>query len=719
MDAGVVAIAEEGQPPQPEGTPLAEDTPDGTASHGTLGPCTGGGGGGLVSSTEPAMGCAHGTAVARDEARESTSRTHGTAVARDEPPSNSGSVTLVPAAQSEPPAAAALAAEAARLTRAAGQHGVGTGITWAGVQHAIDRVLNNAGEITRATTTSDVIKAHIQPVTVPPGWTCVPEVTHAENSWYTHHYIDQTTGEKFTQRPPPGTFSLCAKLAVDPETAHFVGAPTHFLSHAHTMNFLETLGSLEAYVSKLPLEEVATMFWWIDGFAIDQHECQYSPPSVDDNSAVWAQTFQEAIGSMGNTVMVLNPWNDPLVLSRLWCLWELQCTVATGSTLGICLSPEQEAAFEAALSSDSSSVISVLSKVDVNLAEGNKKDKQMIMGPIRASPGGAEGLNKTAVEQLRERFVGEKARAWVERLRSADGSLRTDEALVVGGKVAGLLGRDLGHWAESKALWLEVNVGFERLGGADGKGTLAARGQLAAAMTHTGEVPEARAVYEAVLPREIELFGAASEEVLTTMQNLANLLSYSMGDFAAALPLQEAAVKGGTALYGAEAETTLTCRNGLAVTYEYLKRFDEARAEYQAVLDAQRKLLGRRHPSCMFTQLNLADLLHNELGEQGEAITMLREVVEVRATVLGVAHELTQLSAQVLAGWEERKAQMEGMSDAERRSHEDKTCLQRKKLDHDGCGCDGCGKPMAVGVMRLTCELCDYDLCESCAAAAR
>ena len=129
--------------------------------------------------------------------------------------------------------------------------------------------------------------------------------------------------------------------------------------------------------------------------------------------------------------------------------------------------------------------------------------------------------------------------------------------------------------------------------------------------------------------------------------------------------------------------------------------------------------IGRRHPSCMFTQLNLADLLHNELGEQGEAITMLREVVEVRATVLGVAHELTQLSAQVLAGWEERKAQMEGMSDAERRSHEDKTCLQRKKLDHDGCGCDGCGKPMAVGVMRLTCELCDYDLCESCAAAAR
>ena len=46
-------------------------------------------------------------------------------------------------------------------------------------------------------------------------------------------------------------------------------------------------------------------------------------------------------------VMVLNPWNEPLVLSRLWCLWELHCAVATGSSFGICLSPEQRAAFRA------------------------------------------------------------------------------------------------------------------------------------------------------------------------------------------------------------------------------------------------------------------------------------------------------------------------------------------------------------------------------------
>eukprot|EP01046_Picozoa_sp_COSAG06_P060217 COSAG06_NODE_12733_length_1337_cov_1.192246_1_plen_316_part_01 len=88
-----------------------------------------------------------------------------------------------------------------------------------------------------ALTTSDFIKAHIQPATLPPGWIAEAEVTNAENSWYTHHYINQATGEERVKDggkpdPPPGTYSMCAKLAADAETAHFIGAPTHFLSHA-------------------------------------------------------------------------------------------------------------------------------------------------------------------------------------------------------------------------------------------------------------------------------------------------------------------------------------------------------------------------------------------------------------------------------------------------------------------------------------------------------
>ena len=68
------------------------------------------------------------------------------------------------------------------------------------------------------------------------------------------------------------------------------------------MSFLETLASIESYMSKVPPDKQDEVYWWIDGFAIDQHECQYAPPSIDDNSAAWAQIFQHAIKGMGNVV---------------------------------------------------------------------------------------------------------------------------------------------------------------------------------------------------------------------------------------------------------------------------------------------------------------------------------------------------------------------------------------------------------------------------------
>ena len=602
-------------------------------------------------------------------------------------------------------------------------------------------------------TTSDLIKAHIQPVTVPPGWTVVPELTNQEHSWYTHHYIDEEAGEERVKDggggqpdPPPGTFSFCARLAADPATAHFIGKPTHFLSHAHTMDVQETLSSVRHYVSKLPPEEVSRMYWWIDGFAIDQHECQYSPPSVDDNSAAWAQTFQQAIAKMGNVVMVLNPWHDPLVLSRLWCLWELHCAVATGSSFRICMSPSQETAFRNALhKSGGKAAMLTLSSVDVTAAKGHPKDMELIMGGIRASPGGTEGLNRTAVGQLRESFVGQLAREWLASLRSVDGDfivqlppetpagvflsfhksrdmadladyrdgaangtsvkavsqteewvevhpggrwlpkhymappyvgwpvLRTSTAgaldtlmaVEAGHQVADLLGSQLGHWEEARDLLIEVVAGFTRLDGPNAANTLAATGNLAGAMKHTAQVPEAKELLEELLAKEIAKYGLESRQVLNTQHSLASLLMARVTDirmtgkrqdYESALELFDAVVAGHTKLLGPDHEDTLLGRMQRASSLSSLGRHGEARAEYEAVLAGQRALpqLGPRHPTTVFTQHRLAILLHGEPGEreQAEGLRLMREVAEVRATVLGEQHPDTQLSVGSVEEWE-------------------------------------------------------------------
>eukprot|EP01047_Picozoa_sp_COSAG01_P039441 COSAG01_NODE_3260_length_6337_cov_11.824784_3_plen_895_part_00 len=388
----------------------------------------------------PAAPAASGDAAARgvDDDDQPWSRAAG--IMQDElHEAGEAEEAIVTATVAAAPSAREIAEEAAALTRDSGQHGDGTGITMAGIQHVLEHVLADRGCITAETTTSDLFKAHVLPVTMPIGWTkSWPQVTNAANSWYTHHYIEDATGQKRLKAngtdpdPPPGTYSLCAKLAATPATAHFIGRPTHFVSHAHTYKALEFIDALKNFVDTLEPGEAEQVFFWIDGFSIDEHQGFYGN-KAEDNSEQWADVFKQAIQKMGNTVMVMSPWSDPVVLTRMWCLWEMYCTVATESTFHVCLGPAEQQELEAALLKDHTVVVEAFRKgdgIDVEKAEagaeavlrtricrrcchrvaempvvgcaaGSEEDRAMIHGAVRGSVG-FDALNVLAKKQLRE-----------------------------------------------------------------------------------------------------------------------------------------------------------------------------------------------------------------------------------------------------------------------------------------------------------------------------
>jgi hypothetical protein len=126
------------------------------------------------------------------------------------------------------------------------------------------------------TTTSDLCHAFIKPATLPRGWVDEPELLHNDDEgndissrrWYKHIYRRQGATETQSE-PPPGTRSMCAELAADPASAHFVGKPTHFLSHAWLYKILNVVGALEEFEASQP-EGSPTIFWWFDTFALDE-----------------------------------------------------------------------------------------------------------------------------------------------------------------------------------------------------------------------------------------------------------------------------------------------------------------------------------------------------------------------------------------------------------------------------------------------------------------
>ena len=139
-------------------------------------------------------------------------------------------------------------------------------------------------------------------------------------------------------------------LGEDPATASFVGTPTHFLSHAWTFLFLNLLAGLESFVRALPDGEPEPFFWF-DCFVLNQHEAQ-------SYSADWWNTaFRTAIGTIGHTLMMMSPWDNPIPLSRSWCLWELFCTHDTEANFSVCLGPAEQTQFRESIVGDYSIVM--------------------------------------------------------------------------------------------------------------------------------------------------------------------------------------------------------------------------------------------------------------------------------------------------------------------------------------------------------------------------
>ena len=110
---------------------------------------------------------------------------------------------------------------------------------------------------------------------------------------------------------------------------------TWFVSHAWKYKFLDLVKALEAFFA----DKGGVVIIWLDLFSTSQHSTFSKPPEW------WQQTFVTAIGRMGQMVMVMTPWDNPICLTRAWCLIELFACRSSGSRFGVAFPPAERARF--------------------------------------------------------------------------------------------------------------------------------------------------------------------------------------------------------------------------------------------------------------------------------------------------------------------------------------------------------------------------------------
>ena len=130
------------------------------------------------------------------------------------------------------------------------------------------------------------------------------------------------------------TTEVCNRLVI-PETAPFkcayidlfankndesgrayVAPATTFVSHAWQYNVEEPIDVMLDDAESRPNE-----YYWFDICVNNQNIAADLPQDW------WSTIFKRSIGEIGRVLLVMSPWDDPIPLTRAWCLWEIMCAI--------------------------------------------------------------------------------------------------------------------------------------------------------------------------------------------------------------------------------------------------------------------------------------------------------------------------------------------------------------------------------------------------------
>lgn len=166
-----------------------------------------------------------------------------------------------------------------------------------------------------------------------------------------------------------------------------VASATVFISHAWKYKFLDVFKALKRHFADSPNEII-----WFDLFSNNQHVASSLPFDW------WTTVFRSAIAKFSRTVMILSPWNDPVPLTRAWCLYELFCTIDTKSRFEIAMTDDDILLFNRAEVQDISKMIS---DIDVKRSEStNPSDKEKIFEVVEKTVG-FSSINSIILKEMR------------------------------------------------------------------------------------------------------------------------------------------------------------------------------------------------------------------------------------------------------------------------------------------------------------------------------
>ena len=416
--------------------------------------------------------------------------------------------------------------------------------------------------------------------------------------------------------------SLCAQLLQDGDAR--VQTATWFVSHAWQFKFLDLVRALEAFFADKPGAII-----WLDLISTSQHTTFDKPPEW------WQQTFISAIGRMGQMVMVMTPWDNPICLTRAWCLIELYACRSSCSLFCVALPPHERARFVEQICNRAGAFYNMLSQVNTAKSECSREsDRDRIFAAVRGLQGGFTELDRCVLQTMTE---------WLERQleqeitdAAAAGQHDTEYRLM---SALGGLHRDQGNYGRALPLYEDCLARSRRILGEDHPDSLASLNNVASVCLSIGEYDRALHLYEECLAKRSKILGEDHPSTLISLNHLAVSL-LRLGKCARALPLYEDCLSRMKRVLGEDHSDTLASLCGLALLFETMGDYARALPLHEDCLSSMKRVLGEDHPNTL-TSLNNLALLLLRMGLYDNALPLYEDCLSRMKRVLGENHPNT------------------------------------------------------------------------------
>jgi tetratricopeptide (TPR) repeat protein len=328
---------------------------------------------------------------------------------------------------------------------------------------------------------------------------------------------------------------------------------------------------------------------------------------------------------MGQMVMVMTPWDNPVCLTRAWCLIELYACRSSGGDFNVALPPSERRRFLNEIAACGSAFYEMLSKVNTAKSECSRDtDKQRIFAAVGRLDGGFVGLDRGVLKTFTE---------WLEKqlekeIAAAVGAGHADvECSMI--HALGILLRDKGELDRALVMLEKCVAKRIHILGGDHPDTLDA-------LNNMGQFDRALPMYVDCLAKRKRILGDAHPDTLVSLNRLAQLY-YNKHDYSRAQALHEECLAKRRLALGEDHQDTIASVNNLAGVFYARGQYSLAAVMFEECVAKNRRVLGDDHPRTFASQTNHANCLSNT-GQLERAVSVLQCALATSKRILGDNH---------------------------------------------------------------------------------